>query len=215
MNERGFNVLTLRTRRNISLVLFIALLLISAGVWSMTTTQAGLQDGEYTGKAKGFKGDIVVDLTIAGGKITALSVRPHEDTPFIADPAIETLTKAILDTQGTEVDVVSGATYTSEAVIEAAEKALQRASGELKDGTYRGSAQGFASEITVEVTVAQGRIAKVEVVDHDDTPFIAQNAIDQIPAAVVDAQSFEVDAVSGATFTSNGIMNAVQDALGL
>ena len=205
-------MLTLRTRRNISLVLFIALLLVSAGVWSMTTTEAGLKDGVYTGKAKGFKG---VDLTITGGKITALSVRPHEDTPFIADPAIETVTQAILEAQSTDVDVVSGATYTSEAVIEAAEKALQMAGSELKDGTYTGSAQGYKSEITVNVTVAQGQIVNVEVVEHDDTPFVAQNAVDQIPAAIVDAQSFEVDAVSGATMTSNGIMKAVQNALGL
>ena len=53
MSERGFGVLTFRTRRNISLVLFIALLLVSAGSVVQTTTEAGLRDGVYTGKAKG------------------------------------------------------------------------------------------------------------------------------------------------------------------
>ena len=196
-----------------SLILFIGLLLISGGVWSMTAEEGGLRDGVYSGSAQGFKGTVSVDLVVSAGKISDLQVRPHQETPAIADPAIETLIANILEAQSSEVDVISGATYTSRAVIEAAEKALKKASGDLKDGVYSGSAQGFKSTIAVKVTVDKGAIARVEIIEEDETPAIAQNAFDQIPQSIVEAQSWEVEAVSGATFTSDGIMAAVKDAL--
>ena len=206
-------MLTLRTRRNISLVLFICLLLVSAAVWSMTAEEEGLKDGVYSGSAQGFKGTVTLDVTISGGKITEVQVRPHQETPALANPAIAALIEKILETQSSEVEVISGATYTSKAVIEAAEKALIKAAGNFPDGVYRGSAQGFKSTITVEVTVAKGALTQVEVVEHDDTPAIAQKALDQIPHSIVEAQSWEVEAVSGATRTSEGIMTAVKNAL--
>ncbi|HHY09001.1 MAG TPA: FMN-binding protein [Firmicutes bacterium] len=207
-------MLTSRTRRNVSLVLFIGLLLVSAGVWSMAPEEEGMRDGTFSGSAQGFKGAVLVDVTIVDGKITAIEVDPNEETPFIAEPAIEQLVGEILAAQSTEVDVVSGATFTSEAVIKAVDQALRKASTVFADGVHTGKAEGFSSTITVEVTVSGGAIARVEVVDHDDTPFIAQGAVDQIPAAIVEAQSWDVEAVSGATLTSQGIMNAVEDALG-
>ncbi len=74
-------MLTLRTRRNISLVLFIALLLVSAGgVWSMNSAQDGPKDGKYFGKAQGFGGEVIVDVEISGGKIAAVQVRPRRNT---------------------------------------------------------------------------------------------------------------------------------------
>jgi len=206
-------VLTLRTRRNISLVLFIALLLVSAGVWSMNSAQDGPKDGKYFGKAQGFGGEVIVDVEISGGKIAAVQVRPHDETPFIAGPAIESLTKAIVAAQGVDVDVVAGATVTSKAVLAAAEQALQKASTTFKDGVYTGSAAGFNGPVKVEVTVSGGAIAAVKILEQDETPFIAKTALEKVPAAIVESQSWDVDGVSGATVTSEAIKAAVEEAL--
>ncbi len=206
-------MLTLRTRRNISLVLFIALLLVSAGVWSMNSAQDGPKDGKYFGKAQGFGGEVIVDVEISGGKIAAVQVRPHDETPFIAGPAIESLTKAIVAAQGVDVDVVAGATVTSKAVLAAAEQALQKASTTFKDGVYTGSAAGFNGPVKVEVTVSGGAIAAVKILEQDETPFIAKTALEKVPAAIVESQSWDVDGVSGATVTSEAIKAAVEEAL--
>lgn len=206
-------MLTLRTRRNISLVLFIALLLVSAGVWSMNSAQDGPKDGKYFGKAQGFGGEVIVDVEISGGKIAAVQVRPHDETPFIAGPAIESLTKAIVAAQGVDVDVVAGATVTSKAVLAAAEQALQKASTTFKDGVYTGSAAGFNGPVKVEVTVSGGAIAAVKILEQDETPFIAKTALEKVPAAIVESQSWDVDGVSGATVTSEAIKVAVEEAL--
>lgn len=208
-------MLTLHTRRNISLVMFIGLLVITGVVWSMAGQAEGPRDGTFTGQAQGFNGELIVDVTFGGGKIADITVRPHQETPFIADPALETLTANILQTQNPQVEIVSGATYTSEALIAAVEQAVQRASVNLsfEDGLYTGSAQGYGGPLEVEVTVAQGSITNVEIVSESETPFIAGDALQQIPGAIVDNQSWDVNIVSGATVTSQAIMEAVETAL--
>lgn len=206
-------MLTTRTRRNISLVLFISLLLVSAVVWSMTADDSELKDGVFSGKAQGYNGIVTVDITITGGRISAVQVQPHEETPFIADPAIETLTADILQAQSADVDVISGATLTSNAVIAAVEQALKKASSNLKDGVYTGSADGYGGLIKVEVTVFKGSITNIVILEQDETPFIAKNALEKIPESIILDQSWDVDVVSGATVTSDAIMDAVENAL--
>jgi len=205
-------MLSMQMRRNISLVLFIALLVVTGVVWSMGSSEAGLKDGVYFGSAQGFGGQVEVDVTISGGKLAKIEVRPHLETPGIADPAIATLVEQMLSAQDANVDVVSGATYTSKALIAAVQQALCKAEG-FKDGVYTGSAQGFGGTLTVEVTVAGGAIAKVAVLENSETPFIAEQALKEVPEAIVAQQSWEVEAVSGATVTSKAIMAAVEAAL--
>jgi len=89
----------------------------------------------------------------------------------------------------------------------------QKKGGTWKDGKYVGEGRGYKSDIEVEVTVSEGKITEVKIVEIDDTPDIAEPAEEQIPKAIVDAQSTEVDVVSGATGTSNGIIEAVENAL--
>ncbi|MGB4351126.1 MAG: FMN-binding protein [Tissierellaceae bacterium] len=67
--------------------------------------------------------------------------------------------------------------------------------------------------VKVEVTVADGKISKVEVVEHNETEGFCEPAIEQIPGAIVEKNSTEVDTVSGATVTSNAIKKAVDNAL--
>ncbi|MDF7638197.1 FAD-binding protein [Lactobacillus sp. ESL0791] len=83
----------------------------------------------------------------------------------------------------------------------------------VKNGTYQAAAQGHNDEITVAVTVDDNKIAKVEVTKHAETPLISAKALAEIPAKIVADQSTAVDAISGATFTSNGILHAARKAL--
>jgi len=185
---------------------------VTGVVWSMGAQEEGLKDGVYVGRAQGFGGEVVVDVTISGGRITAIAVRPHDETPFIAGPAIETLVAKMIETQSPEVEAVSGATYTSNALIAAVKQAVRKAEG-FKDGVYTGTAEGFGGPLTVEVTVANGAIAKVVVLENSETPFIAEEAFKKLPEAIVANQSWDVDVVSGATYTSKAIIAAVEAAL--
>ena len=82
------------------------------------------------------------------------------------------------------------------------------------DGTYTGEAQGYGGTVSVEVTIQDGTITDVAIVSakQEDAAYFdaAKGVIDEI----LEAQTTEVDTVSGATFSSNGILHAVADALG-
>lgn len=83
----------------------------------------------------------------------------------------------------------------------------------LADGVYTGTGKGMHSNIEVSVTVQDGKIVDVTVNSHGETPGISDPAIEQIPAAIVAAGTPDVDAVATATLTSNGIIEAVNNAL--
>ena len=82
----------------------------------------------------------------------------------------------------------------------------------LKDGTYTGSGQGYKSVITVAVTISGGKITAIEIVSAgDDEPYFS-NAKGLI-SSVIAAQSTSVDTISGATYSSKGILVAIKNAL--
>ena len=81
------------------------------------------------------------------------------------------------------------------------------------DGTYEGTGQGAMSEITVSVEVKDGKIASVDVIDHDETEGISDEAMVEVPKRIVEKNSTDVDSISGATGTSDGIKAAVTSAL--
>ena len=87
------------------------------------------------------------------------------------------------------------------------------AAAAMADGTYTGVGQGKNGDVTVELQVTGGKLAAVRVVKNVETPGISDAAMTQFPQRVVDAQSLNVDAVSGATLTSDGIRNAVADPI--
>ena len=87
------------------------------------------------------------------------------------------------------------------------------AAPELAANEYIGEANGFGGPIKVKVTMDGDKIAKIDVLSHGDTPGICDKAFAAIPQAIIDAQSTQVDVAAGATFSSKGIMAAVEDAL--
>ena len=82
-----------------------------------------------------------------------------------------------------------------------------------KPGTYEASAKGMGGDVTVKVVVSGDAIESVTVTGHNETAGISDPAIEKIPARIVEAQGLKIDAVSGATVTSNAILTAVADAL--
>lgn len=80
-------------------------------------------------------------------------------------------------------------------------------------GEYIGTGTGNNGPIKVKVTFSDTEILSVEVIEHGETVGIYEPAVEQVPAAIVSAQDYEVDGVSGATMTSDGIMKAVKDAM--
>ena len=80
-------------------------------------------------------------------------------------------------------------------------------------GTYEGVGKGVHGDITLEVTFDDKSINSIEVVSHNETAGISDAAFDKIPAAIIENQSLAVDTVSGATLTSNGILEAVGNAV--
>ena len=81
------------------------------------------------------------------------------------------------------------------------------------DGTYEGEAEGFGGMITVQVTVENGQMTDLSILsaDGEDSAYLS-NAKDIIPK-ILEAQSADVDTISGATFSSPGIKNATAEAL--
>lgn len=88
------------------------------------------------------------------------------------------------------------------------------AAGTLTPGTYQAAATGYMGAVTVAVTVDESSIKNIEIVECTEEPkMIADAALPQLIADVMAYQTVNVDAVSGATFTSMAFKNAVTDAL--
>lgn len=198
------------------------------------------KDGVYIGTGTGFGGELKVQVTIKDGKITDIKLLSSNDDAHYISKA-QALLKNIISGQTTNVDTVSGATYSSVGLINAVRDALSQAGGteekietktpkksspvseavnlssidepsSYKDGVYTGSAQGYGGITTVEVTISNGQIVDIKILSHhDDSPYI--NNASSLIDAIINAQSTNVDAVSGATYSSSGIINAVRDAL--
>lgn len=84
----------------------------------------------------------------------------------------------------------------------------------IPNGTYEGKAEGRRGPIVVEVSVKNGTIEAVDVVEEQETVSVGGNAIDDLTARLEGvADLSKVDAVTGATYTSFGLLNAVKEAL--
>lgn len=186
----------------ITILIVATVLLLSMGVLAWN-------DGIYSGEAQGHNGPIKVEVTIVDGLINNIAILEHQETPYLSDAGFEVVND-IIAKQSLEVDAISGATVTSEAVVVAVQNALG-----LTDGVYAGEGNGFGGPIALEVEVKDGQIAEITIVSHSETPYLSDAAFEAVPASIIATQSTEVDAVSGATASSLGIIAAVENALGM
>ncbi len=238
------------------------------------------QDGVYTGSAEGFKGTTTVQVRVENGNIKEILILSNSDDAAFFDKAESGVLNQILTQQTTQVDTVSGATYSSNGIINAVQNALSSAgdtaatqdatsaeaptentadaatedaptpekdtaqsenavgndttepdaaaaadaakqttdsttaaAGSFTDGTYTGTGSGFRGDTAVTVTVSGGEITDITVDSYEDDKPYFERAVDTVISSILSQQTVEVDAVSGATFSSNGIMEAVANAL--
>lgn len=215
---------------------------------STDTSSGQYQDGIYESSARGFKGLITVSVTVENGLITAIEDVSNTDTPSFFERCWSVVTGDIIEAQNTDVDAVTGATYSSVGIMDAVADALSGqtatastasesteaytsaesaassseesasssvAAGQYADGVYSGSGTGFRGETVVEVTVQNGLITDISETSKQDDDQFFYRAWTTVIEEIITAQAVEVDAVSGATFSSNSIMESVSDALGL
>lgn len=114
------------------------------------TPAGGVTDGTYTGTAEGFGGEVSVTITVSGGSITAVDAVGDSETETIGRAALPDLAQAILDAQSPNIDGVSGATVTSEAVMAAAKAAMEQAGMTVEEEE---TPTGEDEEITADVLV--------------------------------------------------------------
>ena len=82
----------------------------------------------------------------------------------------------------------------------------------LKNGTYRGEAKGFAARIITEVKVENG-IKEISIIDHHESKGWYDEVFLKLPKEIIKKQNLEVDAISGATKTSKGLIRSIENAL--
>lgn len=201
-----------------------------------------LADGVYKGSATGFSGPVTVAVTILDKKIVSIDILSASDDEAFFNRAKGVIDR-IISSQYLDVDVVSGATYSSNGIIGAVKNALtgekdkgvtgkskqegtsesetDSSSAEIaavqdaciyKDGTYYGTGKGFAGNIKVKVDIAGGKISAISIVSTKDGDSYVKSASSLLDT-IVEKQSTNVDTVSGATFSSRGIIAAVRSAL--
>ena len=203
---------------------FVSLLLVLmlAIVPFTAVNAATFTPGEYEATAQGFGGDVTVKVTVDENAVTAVEITGEDETPALGGAAIEEFTTSLVGVSDAEaVEAVSGATVTSTAVKEALAKALAQAKGEAAEntaelaftaGTYNGKASGYNGEVELAVTFSDTAVTAVELVSSKETQYVGDVAFEPMFADIVEANGSGVDTVSGATFTSAAIRNAVNDA---
>jgi uncharacterized protein with FMN-binding domain len=247
-------------------------------------------DGTYTGSAFGFRGDTTVSVTVENGYITDVTVLSYTDDKKYFDKAVDSVIADIIKSQDVNVDAVSGATFSSNGIMNAVADALSNmetttvvsdsttsdstsaadaqtsivdtttvtdestdmtdtsndtessgttevdttlaeteASAEATNTTedtttntttdstvtYTGTGTGFRGETEVSVTVSGGEITDITVTSYVDDQRYFESAESTVIREIIKSQDVNVDAVSGATFSSNGIMEAVANAIGV
>lgn len=200
------------------------------------------KDGTYYGTGTGFGGTLKVKVEISGGKITSIQIMENQDGSEYISKA-SALINTIIQNQSTNVDTVSGATYSSVGIIQAVRDALSQAavstsgtttSGEAgnagnsgnqnqdtsaatgnfpyKEGIYYGTAEGYSGDVSVAVVIQEKSIKAILITETSDDEAFFQRAMGVVKN-VLKTQSTEVDTVSGATYSSKGILGAIQNAL--
>lgn len=203
---------------------------------------AAYKDGTYYGTGTGFGGTLKVKVEISGGKITSIQIMENQDGSEYISKA-SALINTIIQNQSTNVDTVSGATYSSVGIIQAVRNALSQAavstsgtttSGEAgnagnsgnqnqdtsaatgnfpyKEGIYYGTAEGYGGNVSVAVVIQEKSIKAILITETSDDEAFFQRAMGVVKN-VLKTQRTEVDTVSGATYSSKGILGAIQNAL--
>ncbi|MDO4837747.1 MAG: FMN-binding protein [Clostridia bacterium] len=194
-----------------------------------------------TGTAKGFASDVTVTATVDDGVITSITIDASGETAGFgqrtmedADYQAQFIGKTLPLKDG-DVDVLSGATFTSNAVVEAlnstvTEEATEEPAAQTEEATaapvaeatgtpVTGTAKGFASDVTVTATVDGEVITSITIDASGETAGFGQRTMEdadyqaQFIGKTLPLKDGDVDALSGATFTSNAVVEALNSTV--
>lgn len=155
-----------RTKRLVSLILASSLLFTgcAAGNNGNNNTNNNVA-GTFVGTGKGNNGSMKVEVTFADGKITEVTVKEHGETTGICEPAIERIPEQVVKNQTVLVDTVSGATNTSNGIVEAVKDCISQAGLDLNSfevEVEKEAASGETIEVNTDVLVIGGGGAGVQ-----------------------------------------------------
>ncbi len=216
-----------KTKTNAACVRTALLAAAAAALLASCGGSGKYKAGTYTGTAEGRNGEVEVTVKLSSSKITSVSVTKHEETPGISDAAIKDIPAAIVKAQSTNVDAISGATITSDAIIQATRAALasagvteaggpaaerKNAGLTYKAGTYSGKAQGMNGPVVLDVTFSDSAITDIKVASSRETAHVGDPAYPIMFKDAIEANGSGIDVVSGATFTALAVKNALNDA---
>lgn len=196
------------------------------------------KDGIYYGTGTGFGGPLKVMVKISDGKIASIQVVENSDGSSFISKASAVIS-SILSKQSTNVDTVSGATYSSVGIIQAVRNALSHAavSGSsagntvpdnnggssddasitgtipYKEGIYYGTGEGYKGEVSVAVVIQEHTMKAILITEKSDDDAFFNRAMEVVKKVIRTQKTDGVDAVSGATYSSNGILEAIRNAL--
>lgn len=160
---------------------------------------------------------------VSRDRILSVDIDAPEETPQMAFLACAQLTQEIVRQGRADVDAVSGATVTSEAIKAAVAETLRQAGGEdgadaatdMRPGCYAAAAKGYKSEIKLETEVNTREILTVRIKAAAETPGLGQDVPEKMAARIVETQSLAVDGISGATVTCSAVRQAVQKTVAM
>ncbi|WP_338687453.1 FMN-binding protein [Streptomyces acidiscabies] len=173
------------------------------------------------------KGDVQVQITYQGGKISAVKMLKQPDHPQTT-AAVPKLVAATLSAQSADVDTVSGATITSNGYKKSLQAAIDAHAASVSSGASAGASSGAAAssskvvdgptvgtekgDVQVQVTFDGDAISAVKMLKQPNHPQTTA-AVPKLIAETLDAQSADIDTVSGATITSDGYKESLQAAI--
>ncbi len=209
-------------KKNYSISAVAGLLAIATAVSGCSSSTSSGKTGTYHGEAQGFGGLVTADVTFDNGTITDVVLTGDDETPTVGGAALEELAEQVKTAGSAEIDGVSGATYTSDAVKEAVQQAIdatEEGTGSTGNvevtytaGTYTGTGEGYNGPVTLDVTFSETGIEDIQINSSKETNHIGTPAYEIMFADAIEANGSGIDSVSGATFTSKAIKDALSDA---
>ena len=183
---------------------------------------AAFTPGTYEGEGKGYSegSPVKVKVTVDADKITAVEIDAPEEVPFGVQN-FENYKGQLIGKSEAKIDAVSNATMTRDGIVEAVNKALKAAKGESSSnnapvsftpGEYTAEAMGYNGPVHVRVKFDADKMTEIEISAHTETAHVGDIAFYIMVPEMLEANGSGVDAVSGATFSTRALRNAVNSA---
>ena len=200
----------------------LAMILVGCG-GNASSDGTTLANGKYTAAGLNFNGTVGVTVTVKKNRIAKIDLQDDGHTYDQYKAPFDVLPDSIIAHQSTDVDGVTGATYTSNAIKMGVDAALAQARGEkpsvkanapiaFTPGTYMATAAGYGGDVQAQVTFSEDAITDIRILRQRETAHIGESALPMAAAKIQEACGLGVDAVTGATYSTHAVKKAVLDA---